>query len=266
MADDSITKHEVHLRSITTRSVTLYPAKAFVVRDIKDIVLEPGANEIAIYGITPTADENSIKVDGIGSATINDMRIDLVSNPEHFADVYDSDDSDESVDESEDGEPLEESFEELRKVSDELRQNQTAIEAMEEAANVAEKKIALLEGLIEKVENPGADVLPNMVDVYGKQREEGFKKAEEAKLKVVELQRERDRILRAHTKAQIKAEKEREKMKKAERKAREKKRRELAEKRKKKQELKEERIKFWPKKVYRVVLSLDASSGMTPAS
>ncbi len=68
MAEDNVHKQEFVVRTLSTRSVTLYPAKARVIRDISDVTLEPGANEITIYGLTPTADESSIKVDGRGSA------------------------------------------------------------------------------------------------------------------------------------------------------------------------------------------------------
>jgi hypothetical protein len=68
MVEEVVHKQEFVVRSLSTRSVTLYPAKAQVVRDISDVTLQPGANEITIYGLTPTADESSIKVDGKGSA------------------------------------------------------------------------------------------------------------------------------------------------------------------------------------------------------
>lgn len=68
MAEEGIHKQQFVVRDLSTRSVTLYPAKAQVIQDISDVTLQPGANEITIYGLTPTADESSIKVDGKGSA------------------------------------------------------------------------------------------------------------------------------------------------------------------------------------------------------
>ena len=61
--------------------------------------LQPGANEVTIYGLTPTADESSIKVDGKGAATITDMAVDLIPNKEIFDDIYppESDDSDDTA-------------------------------------------------------------------------------------------------------------------------------------------------------------------------
>ena len=40
MADDNISKQEFSIRNLSTRSVTLYPQRAHVVRDINDITLK----------------------------------------------------------------------------------------------------------------------------------------------------------------------------------------------------------------------------------
>ena len=40
MAEETIHKHEFVIRNLQTRSVTLYPATAQIVRDIKDIALK----------------------------------------------------------------------------------------------------------------------------------------------------------------------------------------------------------------------------------
>ena len=40
MAEEDILKQEFMIRNLQTRSVTLYPARAQVVRDLKDIILK----------------------------------------------------------------------------------------------------------------------------------------------------------------------------------------------------------------------------------
>ena len=40
MSGENINKQEFHVRDLPTRSVTLYPASAHIVRDISDIVLK----------------------------------------------------------------------------------------------------------------------------------------------------------------------------------------------------------------------------------
>ena len=40
MAEENIHKQEFSVRNLSTRSVTLYPARAHVIRDINEIVLK----------------------------------------------------------------------------------------------------------------------------------------------------------------------------------------------------------------------------------
>jgi hypothetical protein len=40
MAEENIHKQEFHIRNLSTRSVTLYPSRAQVVRDIENVILK----------------------------------------------------------------------------------------------------------------------------------------------------------------------------------------------------------------------------------
>lgn len=117
-------RQEVLLSDLTTRAVTLYPSRALISREIPNINLKPGANEVEIYGLTPTTDEHSIKIDGIGSASVTDMTIDLVENKISFAQAYpdqvEAEDSD-SEDESEDDDNVSPDVKDLRKEIDRLQ-------------------------------------------------------------------------------------------------------------------------------------------------
>jgi len=79
------------IKTLPTKTVTLYPSRAHVIREINNIVLRPGPNTVEIFGLTPTTDENSIQFDGRGAASIIDMTVDLVPNREIFEDVYPED-------------------------------------------------------------------------------------------------------------------------------------------------------------------------------
>ena len=46
MSIETVETQEFHLRNLLTRSVTLYPAKAQVVRDIPDIILKVGLHRL----------------------------------------------------------------------------------------------------------------------------------------------------------------------------------------------------------------------------
>ncbi|KAF8419303.1 hypothetical protein EV426DRAFT_538919 [Tirmania nivea] len=86
---DSIAPHiprqQFSLPQLPTSSVTIYPARATVVRNIRGIILKPGRNEIILHQLTPRADENSIKVSGRLTEgkilLIADMTVDLVKPP-----------------------------------------------------------------------------------------------------------------------------------------------------------------------------------------
>jgi hypothetical protein len=102
MASDTPHKQEFRIRDLPTRSVILFPTRAQIIRDIKEITLHPGPNQIVIDGLAPTVDEHSIKVEGTGSATITEVTVDLLPNREFFEDIYPSDsEGDDDSDEEE---------------------------------------------------------------------------------------------------------------------------------------------------------------------
>lgn len=87
----SIHRQTVSVIDTITKTVVLYPSQALVTREVSNIELKPGTNEVEIYGLTPTLDQHSIKVDGIGSASVTDMTVDLVPNKQSFAELYEDD-------------------------------------------------------------------------------------------------------------------------------------------------------------------------------
>ena len=89
------------ISNLPTASVTLYQTRAHIVRRIDNVLLRPGANQVVIYGLSPTVDEHSIQIEGTGgTATIADMTVELVPNREIFEETYpeESDDSDDESD------------------------------------------------------------------------------------------------------------------------------------------------------------------------
>ncbi|KAI1172655.1 hypothetical protein F4777DRAFT_494530 [Nemania sp. FL0916] len=74
-------RHQYHVSNLETRSVTLCPSCALIVRDIKDIPLEVGANQVEITGLTSTLDEDSVRVE-TSDALITELSIELVPNRE----------------------------------------------------------------------------------------------------------------------------------------------------------------------------------------
>ncbi|KAF8535179.1 hypothetical protein BDD12DRAFT_354382 [Trichophaea hybrida] len=81
MSDDKIHHQSFTIDDLTARTVTIYPTRAAIVRDLQNVDIKPGRTEITINNLTPLADEHSIKVEGHGtSAIVTDMTVDLVPN------------------------------------------------------------------------------------------------------------------------------------------------------------------------------------------
>ncbi|KAF2097558.1 hypothetical protein NA57DRAFT_41280 [Rhizodiscina lignyota] len=261
-----IPKQEILVKDLPTKSVTLYPSRAHIVREIRDVELKPGPNEIEIYGVTPTADEQSVQIDGRGSATITDITVELVPNREIFQDVYP--DADEP--ESEEEEPWEEEdSEEVKALNDELERLQREVKEATEIQNAAARRLETLDSYSQtmKADKNTAEDVSKTLAMYETERARIFKSHQDAaeKLRVSNSQiskKEKERL-----KAKIPQLKRFEQEMKARAKRAEKKQRQKEERRKEVERIKEERLKFWPKKVYRILVSLETASSIdTPAS
>ena len=93
----STSKHEINVRDLATKSVTFFPIRARVIREIRNLQLNHGPNIVEVYGLTPTIDENSVQIDGVGhgsgsSAIITDIVVDCMPNKEIFDIIHASDD------------------------------------------------------------------------------------------------------------------------------------------------------------------------------
>ncbi|KAI4153814.1 MAG: hypothetical protein LQ340_002088, partial [Diploschistes diacapsis] len=194
MADENVHKKEIHIRDVATRSVTFYPRRAQVVRDIENVVLKDPTKSPSSAS-HPPADENSIKVDGHGNATITDLSVELVRNPEIFEEIYRSDSEDASD-------------KERKQLYGSKQQTLAEIEELSEEIVRCEKKV---------------DVI----------KKKGLKEQRKEKQRKSKEQERQERIIREKLVA--------------------------------KQRLKNERINFWPKKVYKVIITLDTGPS-TPAS
>ncbi|CCX06786.1 hypothetical protein FPQ18DRAFT_130842 [Pyronema domesticum] len=78
----------ISLTNCPTRSITLYPTSALVVRDVPDIVVKPGTNIYTIRHFTRHLVPSSLRISGHGtSSVITDTSTILLSSPpddEHF--------------------------------------------------------------------------------------------------------------------------------------------------------------------------------------
>ncbi|KAL9126664.1 MAG: hypothetical protein Q9217_004321 [Psora testacea] len=274
MAEENVHKQEFLIRNLCTNSVTLYPTRAQVVRDINDITLKvrtvvaikkmPGSNEITIYGLTPTADESSIKVDGKGSATITDMMVELVENRDRYDDVYPSEPEDDN-DSSDTNDP-DDDTEGVKVLEEQVERIDQAINKAKEENASAQGCLNILEVYGKSVEKDRPKDVHHVLSQYRLEREEAYAAFTASEKKTKDLASDRQKIWDKLRKAISKAEKAKIRANKAKAKEKEMKQRAKEDKLQAKRQLKADRGRFWAKKVYRVVVSLDTYSDMTPAT
>ena len=195
------------------------------------------------------------------------MMVELMPNRENFEDVYLSDSDDEDADDSDNDEFESDTESDLtRDLKEESNQNDVALKRAREDKASASSRLAILENYGRSLEKDRPEDLEACVLAYGRERRKTFQDHFNSEANIKALEFERTKIQNRQAKALRTTMKEKEKAAKEKAKKLEKKRHSHQEKLDAKRRLKDERIQFWPRKVYRVVLSLDTNSDMTPAS
>ncbi|CAG8974625.1 hypothetical protein HYALB_00009802 [Hymenoscyphus albidus] len=257
-------KQEFRIRDLGTRSVLLFPTRAQIIRDIKDITIHPGANQIIIDGLAPTIDEHSVKVEGSGAATITDVSVNLLPNRELYEDVYPSDGEDEDEEESK----SESGPKGVKSIEDSIRGLGVRLLAESEKINSAVFRLKVIDTYVTVTASSSEKTTVDMVKLvneYGQERqkvyhdhEAGTLAAESIRSQIRAAEEEKAKLVKSWTKSTEKKEKERAKLT-------EKRFRDRAERRKEKQRVRNERLSFWAKNVYRVTINLEPASD-TPSS
>ncbi|KAF4834903.1 hypothetical protein CGCTS75_v002907 [Colletotrichum tropicale] len=270
-----IEKKEYHVRDLPARTVTLFPSKAQVVRDLKQLALKPGTNEVTIIGLTPTVDDSTIKVEGTGSAIISDIAIELLPNrdifeeayPEIDSDVSDDDDDDVDTDKYEvpDSSALQAARTKVAKLEDEESQ---AREILDSAA----KRLAILNEhckVLDAKEN--VDVVQVMT-AYRAEREKVFQdrmagttRQRENSTRLKAAREELSRLLKLKQKEEKPLKRQQTLALKKQTRDNVKKWRKAEDRRKEKERIRQERVRFWPKVCYAVRVTLEAHA-FTPMS
>ena len=225
-------------------------------------ILWPGSNEITIHGLTPTTDESSIKVDGRGSATITDTSVELVKNRDTYEDVYpsesesesESDKSDEDTDDMNDEEP-----EVTKSLAEEIKQLQKNLKEETEGQESAFRCITYLDCFGQSFLTKPPSDLTTCIDNYRIERKKAFERTQKCAENMQEVEEVLDRKTKEHTRLGKESAKEKERARKIKAKIWEQKARARMEKSKAKSQLKEERLRFFAKKVYRIIIRLDTN-------
>ncbi|KAL8297992.1 hypothetical protein RB597_007036 [Gaeumannomyces tritici] len=272
---ESTRKQEYQVRDLPTRSVTLFPTRAQVVRDIKNVFLQPGTNQITIVGFSPTVEEESIKVEGCGSAMITDIAVELLPNRDIFEEIYSSGDEDSEDDESDDDSDEQGDGDNVLLTAVRCRIDSLRDELAHAVAGVAsaDAQLAILDAHYNRIHPRHGNI--DIVEAIAHYRAERLNisrarigeaiHVRNLEMKIHLQSQEESKLAKSDRKERRKHEKASEKGKKLRRKAKAKKQRRREEVLKEKQRLREERESFWPRKTYTVRISLEAGNlNMTP--
>ncbi|KAM0465030.1 hypothetical protein ACHAPV_002023 [Trichoderma viride] len=273
--EDTVHKIEYLANDINTSSVTLFPSRAQVRREIKAVQLKHGTNQITIVGLSQTLDPDSIRVESNGTATVTNLEVEEVPNRQLFDEVYPEIES-ESESESD---AEEASDDDARPESSHLTAARHALYQLNDKLDIArdgvcnaERRLGILEDISKLGNRKGADFIQVTLDHYKEQRAKSCrdmvenrklvteltKDVEKAEKKFNKLQKEEDKKNEKRDKAKAKAKKEREKKKALKDRIKGEAKRERA-------RLRREQERFWPLNVYSVCITLEVAA-FTPAS
>ncbi|KAG5947925.1 hypothetical protein E4U59_006175 [Claviceps monticola] len=267
---DAINKVDYKIRNLNTRSVTLFPSRAQVHRDIKNIPLQPGTNEITIQGLSPSVDQDSIKVEVGPAFTISDVSIEALPNRDIFEEIHPELDSDDTEGDEDDDDleltPWKESPD-LKQAKQKLDSLHDARTLADEAVSSAESRLKLLDTYSKTWDRKkGPSIAKESLETYKEQRSyvygdymAGLARQRAVIDKMEDQINEVHRLQRLDNKARAKAKKLQEKIQKAKEKDLLKKVRRREEHRKEKERLRIECQKFWPKYCYTVKITLETN-------
>ena len=194
------------------------------------------------------------------------MMVSLVPNREKYEDVYPEDSEDEDSDGPEEDE--DDSTNEaanIKAIQKEIFDNEKAIQQASEDRASAASVYAMLEHYVKSLQVRPSN-LEQCVKAYIEERRKAFEVHSAGDIKLKALEHERKKLSKKRSAVLRTSAKEKKKAAKEKRKALEKKQRTRQDNIEAKRRLKQDRIEFWPRKVYKVVLSLDTNSDVTPAS
>ncbi|POR36355.1 Protein F37C4.5 [Tolypocladium paradoxum] len=269
---DSTNKVEYHVRTLGTRSVTLFPTRARVTREVKDVNLKPGTNEITIVGLSPTVDEDSVRVESNGPF-VSDVSVESLPNRNIWEEVYPDSDDDEPDDDDGDSFRWKEGPE-LGKAKRHLAQLQDELNLASEKVASAESRLKIVDAYGQSFDSEhGHAFSAENLELYRHERAKayqdvvaGARQKRDVSAAVDEHRQEVDRLQELDDKEARKAERARERARKPrvdELALRERRR---DERRKEKARIRKEREGFWPRRCYSVRVTVEASGALTPTS
>ncbi|PNP38992.1 hypothetical protein TGAMA5MH_09218 [Trichoderma gamsii] len=273
--EDSVHKIEYLANDINTSSVTLFPSRAQVRREIKAVQLKHGTNQITIVGLSQTLDPDSIRVESNGTATVTNLEVEEVPNRQLFDEVYPEIESEpESESETE-----EVSDDDARPESSHLTAARHALSQLNDKLDIArdgvcnaERRLGILEDISNLGNTKGVDFIQITLNHYKEQRAKACQDMVENRKLVTEITKDVEKAEKTFNKLQKEEAKKNEKRNKAKTKARKEKEKKKAfkdrikgEANRERARLRREQERFWPLNVYSVCITLEVAA-FTPAS
>ncbi|KAG5289471.1 TIGR02231 domain-containing protein [Histoplasma ohiense] len=148
MATDTVHISEISLVDTPTKSVTLGPERATIVREILGVPIKPGPNEIVIYGVDPQVDPDSIRVSGHGPGTITDIQTTTVTQRTPFEELFpgcEVESGDDDIDEEDPDDNFGVDRSELSTAETELKALESDLAAREREQQTAKKSLEVLD-------------------------------------------------------------------------------------------------------------------------
>nr|UKZ80400.1 hypothetical protein TrVFT333_008159 [Trichoderma virens FT-333] len=265
---ESVHKIEYVASDLNTSSVTLFPSRAQVYREIKGVQLKRGTNEVTIVGLSQTIDSDSIKVESNGGATITNLEVEAVTNRQLFHEVYPESESESESDEEEfSDDEVRIEYSQLTSARASLHKLRDELAAARDGAGNAQRRLDMLEDFGRLGERKNEDFIKSTLEQYRSERAKAFqdltesnnlekeviKQLEKVEKQYNKLQRAEDKKYAKQDKAKAQAKKEKEKKKAL-------KDRLKGEAKRERQRLRDEQQQFWPIEVYSVRITLEVAA------
>ncbi|KAE8135403.1 hypothetical protein BDV38DRAFT_294722 [Aspergillus pseudotamarii] len=269
-----ISTSTIQITDLPTKSVTITPQRATIVREIHTTIQKTGQHTLTITGLDPRVDTDSILIEGTGTATITDIQTSIVPRRDKFEDVYpvESDSEEDSVEpetaDSNSDNFLDNDDPELKAISKSIAEVEARLAQAQHEQAMAVSVREILDDYAKKMD-PGsvnAKTLEGFLGLYTRQRVEGLQRYHQAGVEVGEGEKELARLVKRQGQVEGRLKRAREVASKKERREKEKKAIERARKTEQRKMEREERLKFWTVRVGQVVVDLDSQAGFTPGS
>ncbi|EGD95337.1 hypothetical protein TESG_02823 [Trichophyton tonsurans CBS 112818] len=235
MSSYEVNTVELSLQGTPTKTVTLAPERATIVRELADVPIKAGPNKIIISGFDNRVDFDSLRVTGHGPATITDIQTSVVLRDEDFEDLFPDDDSTGEEIDSED--------------PDDLWRRQVS----------STQSLAFLDsyGRSMHAKDLEATQVAEYIDVYQKKRADLRETYEKAEVQIAEFNEKKEKLERKKERLEERFEVERDRAAKASRKERKAKLKEKELKEKKKREARADISSFWNIYIGRVTVQIE---------